>query len=89
MIPLCVVSLDRRRLHGDGVEQWRYDGPTVRRALDACGRVDAFLDAILAGVELPARGTRFIVYAGFRITRDACGAVDEVLVGCKVVACGS
>lgn len=89
MIPLCVVSLDRRRLHGDGVEQWRYDGPTVRRSLDACGRVDAFLDAILAGAELPARGTRFIVYAGFRVTKGAYGEVDEGLVECKVVACGS
>lgn len=82
--PIAVISLDRRKLWGDDIEQWVYDGPTILRDLE--GDSGDWLDYILNDLDVRVLdGNRFIVYADVQGHRDYWGEYDAWVEGYLLV----
>lgn len=67
---LAVISLDRRKLHGDDDEQWRHDG--VRVVRDLAPEYDlssSELEYLIEDVPTPP-GSRFVLWARWAPWRD-------------------
>jgi hypothetical protein len=75
--PLAVINLDRRVLHGDGKEQWIYDGFEFERVLSDREGYDLISEVLdLSEGDLPS-GDRFIVFAEVVSSVNYWGEYDE------------
>lgn len=75
--PLAVINLDRRVLHGDGTEQWVYDGFEFERTLSEREVYDLVSEVLdLSEGDLPS-GDRFIVFAEVVSSVNYWGEYDE------------
>lgn len=93
MYPVAIISLDRRKLHGESVEQWVYDGPTIHRDLCAGDSSADWVTEVLNDVCMPGVvGNRFAVYIRTRVHRYGHGyeeLFDEVLEDYLLVPIGT
>lgn len=68
---LAVISLDRRKLHGDDDEQWRHDGVRVVRDLAPEYDLGAFdLESLVEECQPLPPGSRFVLWARWVSHRD-------------------
>lgn len=74
--PLAVINLDRRVFHGDGKEQWTYDGFEFERALSEREVYDLISEVLDLSEGLPP-GDRFIVFAEVVPSVNYWGEYDE------------
>lgn len=74
---MAVISIDRRKLHGDNEEQWRHDGVRLVRDLAPEYDLGAYgLEYLIEDVPLPP-GSRFVLWARWVSHRDyETGIVD-------------